>query len=200
MSAALPATQCGMHSHIAIAGLLALLSTTAGAQVLRCTDAAGNVSYTDQRCPPGARQSGQVQVPDAPPPSSAAPRAYAPPPSQVMAPVPASTPAAPSVSDQRASERAEAQQREIDRLREIERLRREAEYAQDAAGYPYPYPGGYPPPVVQQDMRPQLRNCDAGGCNDTQGNTYNRSTGKLDRYQSLDGRNCRPVGTTVVCR
>lgn len=191
-----------MHRHIAIAGLLALLSTTAGSEVLRCTDAAGNVSYTDQRCPPGARQSGQVQVPDAPPPAAPAPRAYAPqaPAAMAPAPAPAPTPApiGPSVADQRASERAEAQQREIDRLREIERLRREADYAQDAAGYPYP--GGYPPPVVQQDMRPQLRGCDAGGCHDTQGNTYNRSTGKLDRYQSLDGRNCRPVGTTVVCQ
>lgn len=169
----------------------------AHAEVLRCVDAAGNVSYTDQRCPAGARQAGQVQIAEPPPPSAqpVAPSTPAPRPEAVAPPPP---PAGPGVFDHRANERAEAQQREIDRLREIERLRREAEYAQDSAGYPYP--GAYRPPAVPQDLRPQLRHCDAGGCHDTQGNTYNRSSGKLDRYQSIDGKTCRPVGTTVVCR
>ena len=48
-------------------------------------------------------------------------------------------------------------------------------------------------------MRPQLRSCDAGGCNDTLGNRYN-PTGKLQSYQGLNGQRCQPVGTTVVCR
>ena len=51
-----------------------------------------------------------------------------------------------------------------------------------------------------RDMRPRIRNCDGTGCTDRQGNTYNQNTGKLDRYQSIDGKTCRPVGTTVVCR
>jgi len=41
--------------------------------------------------------------------------------------------------------------------------------------------------------------CDAGGCDDRQGNRYNRS-GQLERYRSIDGKTCQPVGTTTVCR
>jgi hypothetical protein len=63
----------------------------------------------------------------------------------------------------------------------------------------YGYPGAYRSPRPPRDMRPRIRNCDATGCNDTQGNHYDRS-GQLDRYQSLDGKTCRPVGTTTICR
>ena len=48
-------------------------------------------------------------------------------------------------------------------------------------------------------MRPRIRNCDAAGCQDTLGNQYNRS-GQLDRYRSINGKTCQPVGTTTVCR
>jgi hypothetical protein len=48
-------------------------------------------------------------------------------------------------------------------------------------------------------MRPRIRGCDAQGCQDKQGNHYDRS-GQLDRYQSSDGKTCRPIGTTTVCR
>ncbi|MFT4267385.1 MAG: hypothetical protein QM586_09215, partial [Xenophilus sp.] len=57
-------------------------------------------------------------------------------------------------------------------------------------------PGYLRPP---QDMRPRLRNCDATGCNDTLGNHYDRK-GRIDRYTGPDGRTCRPVGTTTLCR
>ena len=48
-------------------------------------------------------------------------------------------------------------------------------------------------------MRPRTRSCDGAGCQDTQGNHYNRA-GQLDRYQGIDGKTCRPVGTTTLCR
>ena len=54
------------------------------------------------------------------------------------------------------------------------------------------------PPAPLPDLRPRLRNCDGAGCQDTQGNHYDRA-GRLDRYVRPDGRTCRPVGTTVVC-
>jgi hypothetical protein len=63
----------------------------------------------------------------------------------------------------------------------------------------YPYPGTYRQPVPPRDMRPRIRNCDAAGCQDRQGNHYDRS-GRLDRYQTPDGKTCRPVGTTTICR
>jgi hypothetical protein len=69
-------------------------------------------------------------------------------------------------------------------------------------GYAYPgYAGVYgrPAPAPARDMRPRIRSCDAGGCDDRQGNRYNRS-GQLERYQSIDGKTCRPVGTTTICR
>ena len=175
-------------------------SAAAGAQVIRCVDAAGSVSYTDQHCPPGTRLSGQVMGVEAtrPPLPSVSMQSSAPPPPEpapATSPTPASAaPVGPTVRDSRAEERIEAQQREI------ERLRREADEARDAAG-DYPYPGFYPRPRIARprDMRPELRSCDAAGCNDTIGNHYDRS-GKVDRYRGLDGKTCRPIGSTVVCQ
>ena len=141
-------------------GLAVLGNSAAYAQVIRCVDGAGNVSYTDQRCPANTRSAEQVMGP-------------------------ASAARSPSVADRLAEERAD-----------------------DSTGYPYPYPypypyrypdSGYRQPGPPQDMRPQLRSCDAGGCNDTLGNRYN-PTGKLQSYQGLNGQRCQPVGTTVVCR
>ena len=57
-----------------LAFCLVLLAATAGvhADVLRCTDAAGKVSYTDQAaCPVGSKPTGNVPVPEAAPPGYA---------------------------------------------------------------------------------------------------------------------------------
>lgn len=191
--------------HLFVLAALLGFGATASAQVLRCVDAAGGVSYTDQRCPSNTRSAEQVlgaeataPQPPPPPPRDAvrqeAPRRAPVEPATVTAPPPPA-PGGLIVLDPRASDRTEAQQREL------ERQRREAEYMRDDPGYPsgYPYPGYRPPVSRPQDMRPQLRGCDATGCHDTQGNTYNRA-GKLDRYQGIDGRTCRPVGTTTICQ
>jgi hypothetical protein len=177
-----------------------LAGGAADAQVIRCVDTAGGVSYTDQKCPPNTRSAEQVMGPEATDPRLAPaepPQSRRNAPSSAAVPAPAAqTPAAPPAADRFAEERAEAQRREL------ERQRRLAEYADDNAGYPYPYPypnGRYGPPASPQDMRPQLRSCDAGGCNDTLGNRYNPN-GKLQSYQGLNGQKCQPVGTTVVCR
>jgi hypothetical protein len=53
--------------------------------------------------------------------------------------------------------------------------------------------------MPRRNLQPRIRNCDAAGCQDTQGNYYDRS-GRLDRYQTPDGKTCRPVGTTTICR
>jgi len=68
----------------------------------------------------------------------------------------------------------------------------------DDGGHPYP-PGVAGRPPRPRHLGQRMRHCDAGGCQDTQGNHYDR-TGRLDRYRSLDGRTCQPVGTTTVCR
>ncbi|MDM0018791.1 DUF4124 domain-containing protein [Variovorax saccharolyticus] len=175
--------------------LIALLGTAAGAEVIRCADAAGNVGYTDGACPAGARPVGRVALPEATPPSADGAAAAKPAPVQREraegAAPPPPPPSGPIVIDARGGSVGEpaADSRWSDR-----------------GGDPmlvdegYAYPGGaYRRPPPPRDMRPRIRNCDAGGCEDRQGNRYDRS-GQLERYQGLDGRTCRPVGTTTVCR
>ncbi len=191
-----------MHQYLLVLAAFLGLSATAGAQVIRCVDAAGSVSYTDQRCPANTQSAEQVLGPEAtapqpPPREDVRPLARRAPAEAVAAPAspPAPAPGSLIVIDPRANDRADAQQRELDRQR------RQDDYIRDDAGYPgaYPYPGYRPRAARPQDMRPQLRGCDVTGCQDTQGNTYNRA-GKLDRYQGIDGRTCRPVGTTTICQ
>ncbi len=45
---------------LAFAGMLGTLAPMAGAEVLRCADAAGNLSYTDGACPAGTKAMGRV--------------------------------------------------------------------------------------------------------------------------------------------
>ena len=61
----------------------------ANADVVRCPDANGKISYTDGKCPTDTKQSRQVAIDDSPPPPVPAPRpqaeesrqpAYTPPP------------------------------------------------------------------------------------------------------------------------
>jgi len=49
---------------------LLLLGPVAGAGVVRCADAAGNVSYTDGACPAGARAVGRLTIPEAAAPAA----------------------------------------------------------------------------------------------------------------------------------
>lgn len=176
----------------------------AGAEVLRCEDASGKVSYTDGACPAGTRpQRVSTQEPVSVLPDPQSERAHATPrePSQPRAPSaqPAQPPAGAVIIDSRGAtptERTDSQRWDGD-------LGGDPQVADEGAypyPYPYPYGGAQRPPPPPRDMRPRIRNCDATGCNDRQGNTYNPNTGKLDRYQSIDGKTCRPVGTTVVCR
>lgn len=168
------------------AALLVGLVAPAGAEVVRCTDAAGRISYTDGSCPAGTRQAQrlpEVEVPPAPPAAEAPPpplAAPAPPPVATRPPAPGDGlvildgrgPAAPSPPE----------------------LSVDGPYPAypDGPGY---YRGAAPP----RDMRPRLRNCDATGCNDTLGNHYDRR-GRIDRYTGPDGKTCRPVGSTTICR
>lgn len=187
--------------------LLFLLGPAHGSEVARCADPAGNVSYTDGACPPGSRRVGRVAVPPPAPPSiETADRplptqnpdsrsAGVPPRGSVETAVrPPQPPQGPIVIDPRGAS-SNSNEPSYDSARWSERGDDPAfaEY-----GYP-PYPGAYRQPRPPRDMRPRIRNCDASGCQDRQGNHYDRS-GQLDRYQSLDGKTCRPVGTTTVCR
>lgn len=186
--------------------VLVAASAAAHADVLRCTDATGKVSYTDQpACPAGSKPTGNVPVPEAAPPG------YAP-------------------SDRAAQDQIDS----VNRARQLQQDTVDAANrptqppagaaiidgrggnAREAAPDPrtsdrgepgivadtwYPYGGGYhgrpaPPP---RDMRPTLRNCDANGCTDTLGNHTNRK-GQIDRYQNGDGRTCRQINSTQVCR
>jgi hypothetical protein len=134
--------------------LLVPLGATATAQVVRCEDAAGNVSYNDTGCKAGARRSELVFPPEATRQSA-----------------PSSPPSSPYVP-----------------------------YVPNVPYAPYPHGDVRRRQDAQpQDMRPRIRSCGPSGCQDTQGNHYDRS-GKLDRYVRPDGRTCRPVGTTVICQ
>jgi hypothetical protein len=165
------------------------------AQVIRCADANGAVSYTDKSCPPGSALVGRIEIPDPPPPppnavpsvlpSSADSRAAA-----VQAPPSMPVPA-PVVPQGYAGGYPQGQGVAPG----------DATVADDGSAYPYPYPyaGGYAPGAPLPDMRPQMRKCDASGCLDTLGNHYNRA-GQVDRYQAANGKTCRPIGTTTFCR
>ncbi len=190
-----------MRELLALA-ILTALGASAGAEVLRCADAAGNVSYTNSTCPAGAKPErrvsvrepvavvsapGTVDTPRASPPQREPAQAAATP-TQAQAQAPAG-PAiiAPRGRAGEAGGRAESS--------------RWSDRGDDpaVAEYGYPSGGGYTQPNRPRDMRPRIRNCDGAGCEDRQGNHYNRS-GQLDRYQGIDGKTCRPVGTTTICR
>jgi hypothetical protein len=179
-----------------ILAITATLGLTAGAEVIRCADAAGNVSYTDGSCSAGARPVGRVSIPEPsrPAPDGASPSPTVPPlrdPTEASGrPMP--EPAGPAVIDSRGGGNGNGQAGES----------RWSDRGDDPTmvDYGYPYPaGGYRQPQRPRDMRPRIRNCDAQGCQDKQGNHYDRS-GQLDRYQGVDGKTCRPIGTTTVCR
>ncbi|MBS0455264.1 MAG: DUF4124 domain-containing protein [Proteobacteria bacterium] len=182
-----------------LAATFAVLAASAGAQVLRCEDAAGKVTYTDGTCPAGTkpqRVSTQEPVSVLPDPQGDSARAarearqhYSEPPAQHS-----TAPAGAVIIDGRGS--APSEQRWDSDLGGDPQVAADGYYP-----YAYPYGAGVArPPARQRDMRPRIRNCDATGCTDRQGNTYNQNTGKLDRYTNIDGKTCRPVGTTVVCR
>lgn len=190
--------------------MLAILGagTDAAAEVLRCEDANGKVTYTDSICPAGTkpqRVSTQEPVSVLPDPEGDRARAArrearqqsAPPAPQQQSVQPAGA----TIIDSRGagpSERSDAQRWDGD-------LGADPQVAGDGYYYPYPYAvpygGARRPPSPPRDMRPRIRNCDpATGCTDRLGNNYNQNTGKLQRYPSIDGKTCQPVGTTVVCR
>ena len=180
---------------------------TASAQVVRCVDPAGKVSYGDTACSGDARRSELVLGPEATQrreePENyrrqeqldSAERASREKRESVDTVTRQSaTPGGAVLLDSQPNQRIDAQ-------REENRRRREAELADDEAWRQQGYGGGYGYPRPQQrpqDMRPRITQCGPAGCNDTQGNHYNRS-GQVDRYTRPDGRTCRPVGTTVVC-
>ena len=186
--------------HLLLLVILGTLGAASSAEVIRCADAAGNVSYTDNACPDGARQVGRVAVPEVDNPS-------------------------PQEADRRrqlqidSAERANRLQREsavtvqpqlpagpaiIDSRGVNTEPAADSRWSERADGPVviedgYPYPGVYgrsrPPP----DLRPRIRHCDATGCRDRLGNHYNRA-GQLDRYRGANGTTCQPVGTTTICR
>lgn len=200
-------------SALFIALALASLGLSVGAEVLRCEDAAGKVSYTDGNCPAGTKPQRKVSTKEPvsvlPDPAGAArdratdaqdrgnrsaPTRTAPPAGQQ--PGASSSPSGAVIIDGRGAtpeQRSDAQRWDGD-------LGADPQVAEGAYPYPYPYAGGgYRPPPPRP--RPPPVKCDpATGCTDRLGNNYNQNTGKLQRYQSVDGKTCSPVGTTVVCR
>ncbi|MDM0015662.1 DUF4124 domain-containing protein [Variovorax sp. J22P168] len=172
---------------LAFAGMLGTLAPMAGAEVLRCADAAGNLSYTDGACPAGTRAMGRVAIQD---PVSVSPQEA----EQRRQAQAQAAPAGPAVIDSRGSS--------IDND-----PRTGSSRWSDRGGYDdpglidpgYGWPAASAPARPPRDMRPRIRSCDASGCKDRQGNHWDNS-GQLDRFRSIDGRTCRPVGTTTICR
>jgi hypothetical protein len=187
-----------------VLAILSAFGVACSAEVIRCADAAGNVSYTDKACPAGAKEVGRVAIPEpaTPTPEEAEQRrqqqsddaeraSRARQESAATRPLPA--PAGPVIIDSRGGGNDNDQRTDS---RWSDRGNDPA-FADD--GYGYPYPGAYGRPPPPRDMRPRIRSCDGSGCRDTLGNRYNRA-GQLDRYQTPDGKTCRPVGTTTICR
>ncbi|MGJ7580834.1 DUF4124 domain-containing protein [Variovorax sp. RHLX14] len=185
-----------------VAFAVASVGSPANAQVIRCTDAAGKISYTDKACPSNSRRSEPLEGMDTNGTTvgGSAPVKLVPtlPTVRSIEPVPSQPQpnGGLTIIDPRARDLVESERQAR------ERSEREAADRTGAGLYPYPYggySGGYHRRAARpQDLRPTLRSCDAGGCNDTIGNHYDRA-GKVDRYVRPDGRTCRPVGTTVVC-
>ena len=188
--------------------LASLASANARAEVLRCIDARGKTTYTNDPCPRGSRSVRRLEVPDAPPALSDAELAA------------------------RREDEAARERRSSEALRDSEasiarQLRLGSRAASPGAvgtgrdalasppGASVAEPIAEAPPSVlyggdvwrggqwidrgPRDLRAPLRNCDRGGCTDTLGNHFDR-TGQLNRYRSLDGKTCQPVGTTTICR
>ncbi|GAA4344473.1 hypothetical protein GCM10023165_27650 [Variovorax defluvii] len=190
-----------MRPLLAFAVVALLAPLPAAAEVIRCTDTGGSVSYTDSQCPPGTKQVGRVSIQEPPPLSEADRQRQA------------------QDAEAAARARADAQRREATAAPSVPAPqtssgpiiidgRSPGAGAGDAiAGRDdsrviddgYLDPGVHAPPARARDMRPRIQSCDGTGCRDTRGNHYNRS-GQLDRYQSIDGKTCRPVGTTTLCR
>jgi hypothetical protein len=189
-----------MHSLITLAliGTLAFMTSSASADVIRCADPAGKVSYTDGPCPTGARQVGQVAIlqPATLTPEEidqrdqaaqeAAKRAKAErsrPKRDPLAAAANPLPSGPAVIDPRASANVGGGDNLI--------------AGDDGYGYGYGYAGGYRQPPT--NLAPRMRKCDAKGCQDTMGNHYD-TTGQVTSYRGPGGQTCRPVGTTVICK
>jgi len=185
--------ECTMRPRLLVLVMAITLGAVCSAEVVRCADAAGNVSYTDGACPAGARPVGRVAILPPADPAVEADRARPSQrePTEAAAPPPPA-PAGPIVIDSRGHNGSGVEPAGDSRWSD----RGADSWVPDDG---YAVPGAYRRPLPSRDMRPRVRRCDEAGCEDRQGNRYNHS-GQLERYQSLDGRTCRPVGTTTVCR
>ncbi|HEY2254308.1 MAG TPA: DUF4124 domain-containing protein [Variovorax sp.] len=181
-----------------VLAILAGFGATSGAEVIRCADAAGRVSYTDNACPAGARRVATVAIQEA---ATLTPEEIA---QQRQARIDMADDRA--RESQRESQQAYARQAQmpsepgigiIDPSASSQNGGYDSQGFDDSYGYASPGVGVAPRPP--RDMRPRIRKCDAKGCVDTLGNHYDR-TGQLTRYQSISGQTCRPVGSTVICR
>jgi len=190
-----------MRKLVVLAFLLAV-GPMANADVIRCTDAAGNVSYTDGACPAGAKKVARVSTvepvsvirgPNDPRPEPGIDTGAPPRDPRDVAPIPPQVPSGPIIIDGRRDGNGGSALPSDSRWsdRGVDSI-----VIDDGSMFPAP---GVSRPSRPRDMRPRIRNCGPRTCEDTQGNHFTHS-GQLDRYRSIDGRTCQPVGTTVVCR
>ncbi|MEO7241798.1 MAG: DUF4124 domain-containing protein [Variovorax sp.] len=182
-----------------------MLTPAANAEVLRCADDAGQVSYTNDACPLGTRLVRRVDLLQAPELTPAEVEAQR----QALAD-----------RDQRSSRVLRESEESVARQLKLNRGNTSAGDVRDPRGatsrqqqdgadpvlvplepsyFPDPRFSAAPRYRPPRDQRPRLRQCDVAGCSDTLGNHYDRA-GQIDRYQSIDGRTCRQVGSTTVCR
>jgi hypothetical protein len=189
-----------MRVSLILAAALAAFGLPASAEVIRCADAAGKVSYTDGSCPPGARKVARVTTTDpiaivggerepAPVVPSTAPDH-----DSSVAATPPQTPSGPIIIDGRRTGSGAAGRSDESRWSD---RGEDPTWIDD--GYYYS-PGVNRPPARPRDMRPRITSCGDRTCKDVQGNHWDRNTGQLDRYRSIDGRTCSPVGSTFFCR
>lgn len=192
--------------------LLSGLSAASSADVVRCADAAGKVSYTDGACPAGSRTVTKVDttapISSTPEPASAPAPGTAPP----APPVPQPNPAAGGGKSGKASKHREAEDAAAVQqaypsgptvIGGDSPIPSDSRWSDRSDDSPYVYDGyAYPGGAYRQpprNMGQKIRKCDAKGCIDTQGNQYNNA-GQVIRYPSINGKSCNLVGTTQICR
>lgn len=187
--------------NLVLLAVLFAVGPMAGADVIRCADAAGRVSYTDGTCPAGAKKVARVSTvepvsvvrgPNDPRPEQSIDAGAPPGDSREVAAIPPQAPSGPIIIDGRRDGNGGSALPSDSRWSD----RGVDSIVIDDGLYPAP---GISRPSRPRDMRPRIRNCGSRTCEDTQGNHFTHS-GQLDRFRSIDGRTCQPVGTTVVCR
>ncbi len=187
-----------MRKLVVLAVLLSV-GPMASADVIRCTDPAGRVSYTDGTCPAGAKKVARVSTvepvsvvhgPNDPRPDSIIDAGPPPHDPREIAAMPPQVPSGPVIIDGRRDGNGGSALPSDSRWsdRGVDSI-----VIDDGSMVPAPGVSGSSRP---RDMRPRIRSCGSRTCEDKLGQPLYPFRLNLTGYRTIDGRTCQPVGTT----